>query len=61
MSQSRRLGRLTPVSGFIGTATYQAARSTWAALVPYLLWGQEIHVGKNATKGDGWYEVSYEP
>jgi hypothetical protein len=56
-SHSRRLGRRTPVGGFAGLTTYQAGRETWAALLPYLIWGQEVHVGKNATKGDGWYEV----
>jgi hypothetical protein len=56
-SGSRRLGRTTPVGGFVGVATYQAARETWDELLPYLVWGQEVHVGKSATKGDGWYEV----
>jgi CRISPR/Cas system endoribonuclease Cas6 (RAMP superfamily) len=56
-SGSRRLGRTTPVGGFVGVATYQATRETWDDLLPYLVWGQEVHVGKSATKGDGWYEV----
>ena len=56
-SGSRRLGRATPAGGFVGVATYEAGRETWQALLPYLLWGQEVHVGKSATKGDGWYEV----
>ncbi|MBN1954605.1 MAG: CRISPR system precrRNA processing endoribonuclease RAMP protein Cas6, partial [Anaerolineae bacterium] len=56
-SGSRRLGRVTPVGGFIGVASYQADAETWQALLPYLVWGQEAHVGKSATKGDGWYEV----
>jgi hypothetical protein len=56
-SGSRRLGRATPAGGFVGVATYEADRQTWRALLPYLLWGQEVHVGKSATKGDGWYEV----
>ena len=58
---SRRLGRSTPVGGFVGTATYEAGAETWEALLPYLVWGQEVHVGKNATKGDGWYEVQAVP
>jgi len=60
-SGSRRLGRSTPVGGFVGTATYEAGAETWEALLPYLVWGQEVHVGKNATKGDGWYEVQAVP
>jgi hypothetical protein len=56
-SGSRRLGRSTPVSGFMGTAAYQADAETWRQLLPHLLWGQVTHVGKNATKGGGWYEV----
>jgi hypothetical protein len=60
-SHSRRLGRHTPVGGFVGTAAYQASPATWQALLPYLVWGQEVHVGKNATKGDGWYEVRVDP
>jgi hypothetical protein len=59
-SGSRRLGRTTPAGGFVGVATYEAGRETWQALLPYLLWGQEVHVGKSATKGDGWYEVRME-
>jgi hypothetical protein len=56
-SGSRRLGRTTPAGGFVGLATYAAPPETWQALLPYLLWGQEVHVGKSATKGDGWFEV----
>jgi len=59
-SGSRRLGRSTPVSGFVGTATYQAGREVWQALLPCLLWGQAVHVGKSATKGNGWYGVRME-
>lgn len=59
-SGSRRLGRSTPVGGFVGTATYVSNPETWQTLLPYLLWGQEIHVGKSATRGDGWYNVHVE-
>jgi CRISPR/Cas system endoribonuclease Cas6 (RAMP superfamily) len=48
------------VGGFVGAATYEADRATWKALLPYLLWGQEMHVGKSTTKGDGWYELRME-
>lgn len=56
-SYSRRQQRRTPVSGFVGRATYRAPLEVWRALLPYLVWGQSIHVGKSATRGDGWYEV----
>jgi len=56
-SYSRRLKRYTWVSGFVGSATYRADPETWAALLPYLVWGQVVHVGKDTTRGDGWYEV----
>lgn len=56
-SASRRLGRSTWVSGYVGEAVYEADREVWQALLPYLLWGQVTHVGKNATKGNGWYKV----
>jgi hypothetical protein len=26
-------------------------------LRPWLLWGQSLHVGKDAVKGNGWYQV----
>ena len=54
-SGSRRQQRYTPISGLTG-------RVEWAGplkeLLPWLLWGQSLHVGKNAVKGDGWYRVS---
>jgi hypothetical protein len=56
-SHSRRLGRATPVSGFVGRAVYAAPVEVWRRILPPLLWGQSTHVGKNATKGFGWYEV----
>lgn len=56
-SHSQRLKRSTPRSGFLGAVTYQAEAEVWRALLPPLLWGQAIHVGKNATKGDGWYRI----
>lgn len=56
-SGSRRQQRSTPVSGYVGRATYMADPDTWRALLPVLLWGEVAHVGKNTTKGEGWYEV----
>lgn len=56
-STSKRLGRSTWVSGYTGSATYRADAAVWQELLPYLLWGQVTHVGKNATKGNGWLEI----
>ncbi len=54
-SYSTRLGRATPIGGFVGAATYSG---NLAPFLPWLLWGQFTHVGKDAVKGNGWYEVS---
>lgn len=54
-SYSSRLGRHTPIGGFVGTATYRA--SDWQALLSWLAWGQIVHVGKDAVKGNGWYRI----
>ena len=54
-SGSRRLGRSTPVSGFVGTATYRA--DEWEPLLEALVWGEVVHVGKSAVKGNGWYRM----
>jgi hypothetical protein len=58
-SGSRRSGRVTPVSGYRGRAVYHAA--DWRPLLPALLWGQSLHVGKSAVKGDGWFSVELSP
>jgi len=54
-SFSRRLGRTTPVGGFLGEAVYEA--EDWRPLLPWLIWGTMTHVGKDAVKGNGWYEL----
>ena len=47
--RDRKLG------GLIGAATYQSA--TWDALLPWLLWGEVVQVGKNVVKGCGLYRL----
>ncbi|HEY65293.1 MAG TPA: CRISPR system precrRNA processing endoribonuclease RAMP protein Cas6 [Caldilineae bacterium] len=54
-SHSTRTGRSTPIGGFTGRATYAA--TDWSLLLPWLVWGTLTHVGKNAVKGEGWYQV----
>jgi hypothetical protein len=51
-SYSTRRHASTPNSGFLGAATY---RGELAPFLPWLLWGQFTHVGKDAVKGNGWY------
>jgi hypothetical protein len=55
-SYSTRLGRSTPLSGFIGEATFAG---DLAPFLPWLLWGQFTHVGKDAVKGNGWYSIAF--
>jgi CRISPR-associated endoribonuclease Cas6 len=55
-SHSRLDGMYKPLSGFVGTAHYSGDVN---ALLPYLLVGQAIQVGKNTIKGCGWYEIAY--
>ena len=42
-------------SGIVGTATYYAP--DWRPLLPWLIWGQSTHVGKNVVKGCGIYQL----
>jgi len=52
--RSTRLQREQPLGGFVGRAIYRSdALEIWADLVPWLLWGQCVQVGKNVVKGCG--------
>lgn len=53
-SKSARQNRVMPIGGLMGVIRYEGAL---APLLPWLLWGQSLHVGKNAVKGDGWYRI----
>ncbi|MCS6800675.1 MAG: CRISPR system precrRNA processing endoribonuclease RAMP protein Cas6 [Chloroflexota bacterium] len=53
-SGSRRTGTRTPTGGIVGAAVWQGELTP---LVPWLRWGEAVHVGKNAVKGDGWMVV----
>ena len=50
---TRKRGR-TPISGFVGQAVFEGDLE---AFLPWLVWGQFVHVGKNAVKGDGWFDM----
>ncbi len=53
---SSRLGQPQVLGGFVGKAVYYAP--DWRPLLPWLLWGQSTHVGKNIVKGCGIYQVA---
>jgi hypothetical protein len=53
-SYSSRRERTSPISGFIGNATYAGDLTELREL---LVWGEVFHVGKNTVKGDGRYQI----
>jgi hypothetical protein len=56
-SGSRRQGTMRPTSGFAGRVVYG---SVHPQLLPWLLLGQGLQVGKNTVKGCGWYHIEKE-
>ncbi|MCS6837185.1 MAG: CRISPR system precrRNA processing endoribonuclease RAMP protein Cas6 [Anaerolineae bacterium] len=56
-THNRREGMRRPMGGFVGEAHYEGDLRT---LLPYVLLGQAVQVGKNTVKGSGWYEVVYQ-
>ncbi len=54
---SSRLKREQPMGGLMGEVVLQAPKAVWETLLLPILWGQFTHVGKNAVKGQGWYEI----
>ena len=55
-SYSTRRHAESPISGLAGTVVLSAA--DWAPFWPWLVWGQLVHVGKDAVKGNGQYELA---
>lgn len=53
-SYSRARGRSTPIGGFVGQARWRIGSPD---VLTWLLWGQSLHVGKNAAKGDGYFRI----
>lgn len=53
-SGSRRKAHMTPISGLVGLVRWDGPV---AGLREWLLWGQSLHVGKDAVKGNGWFRV----
>jgi len=54
-SYSTRRRAESPLGGLVGRVTLQA--EAWAPFLPWLLWGQFVHVGKDAVKGNGMYGI----
>ncbi len=53
-SYSNRRGARTPTGGLVGEISLAGDFSDFLLL---LVWGQITHVGKDATRGNGWYMV----
>lgn len=53
-SYSQARGRATPIGGIVGKARWHINSPE---VLVWLLWGQSLHVGKNAAKGDGYFRV----
>lgn len=53
-SGSRRTNRVSPIGGIVGRLRWEGPVEP---LLPWLLWGSTLHVGKNAVKGSGYYRV----
>ena len=52
-SYSTRQQKDTPTSGLLGRVALEA--DDWSPFLPWLVWGQFTHVGKDAVKGNGWF------
>jgi len=52
---SSRLKKYHYLGGLIGEIVLAAP--DWAPLLPLLLWGESVQLGKNVVKGGGWYEI----
>jgi hypothetical protein len=60
-SGSSRTGQRTWISGMVGSAWYNAPTEIWHTLLPWLLWGEAVQVGKDTSKGNGIYRVEICP
>ncbi|MBN2007614.1 MAG: CRISPR system precrRNA processing endoribonuclease RAMP protein Cas6 [Anaerolineae bacterium] len=54
-SYSTRRHAESPLGGLVGHVTLQA--KDWSPFMPWLIWGQFTHVGKDAVKGNGMYRM----
>ncbi len=54
-SYSNRRRARTPTGGLIGEIIFEGSLK---AFLPLVVWGMLTHVGKNATRGNGWYRIA---
>lgn len=54
-SYSTRRRSDSPTSGALGAVILET--NDWSPFLPWLVWGQFTHVGKDAVKGNGWYQL----
>lgn len=54
-SYSTRRRSDSPTSGLRGTVFLET--DDWSPFLVWLVWGQFTQVGKDATKGNGWYDL----
>lgn len=54
LAYSSRTGRSSPTGGLVGRVVL---RGDLRPFLPWLVWGSLVHVGKSATRGNGWYRV----
>lgn len=54
-SYSWRRKASTPMGGFVGQVTFEGDLEPF---LPWLVWGEVVHVGKDAVKGNGWMRIS---
>ena len=55
-SFSTRRSTSTPMGGLVGQVTFEGNLEPF---LPWLVWGEIVHVGKDAVKGNGWYEIAF--
>ncbi len=53
-THSSRTGRWSPTGGYVGRITFHGDLAPFLRL---LAWGTLTHVGKSATRGNGWYRI----
>lgn len=53
-SPSSRLQRTTPIGGLLGEISFAGDLRPF---LPWLVWAETMHLGKDTTKGNGWIQI----